>query len=66
MRGGLAVYLFGEGEPLLLMPYPHAASVAGGPTLTALVDGLVALGREVITFDPPAAGRSACAESVGL
>jgi len=55
---GLAVYAFGSGEPVLLMPYPHAASVVGGPTLTALVEGLRALGREVITFDPPGAGRS--------
>jgi pimeloyl-ACP methyl ester carboxylesterase len=40
------------------MPYPHAATVAGGRTLTELVEGLEALGRRVITFDPPVSGRS--------
>jgi pimeloyl-ACP methyl ester carboxylesterase len=58
MYDGLAVYRFGEGEPLLLMPYPHAASVVGGRTPTALVDGLMAMGHRVITFDPPGAGCS--------
>ena len=55
---GLAIYTFGAGAPLLLMPYPHGASVVGAPAPTALIDGLVRLGRRVITFDPPAAGRS--------
>src|SRR6059058_4015626 len=27
----LAIYRFGQGEPLLFMPYPHAASVMGDP-----------------------------------
>ena len=51
---GLAVYAIGSGEPVLLIPYPDAATVAGGCTLTALVEGLKALGRRVLTFDPPA------------
>jgi pimeloyl-ACP methyl ester carboxylesterase len=58
VHDGLAVYAFGSGEPVLLMPYPHAASVVGSPSLTALLEGLRNLGRKVITFDPPGAGRS--------
>jgi pimeloyl-ACP methyl ester carboxylesterase len=58
VHDGLAVYAFGSGEPVLLMPYPHAASVVGGPTLTALAEGLRTLDRKVITFDPPGAGHS--------
>jgi proline iminopeptidase len=55
---GLAIYRFGKGEPTLFMPYPHAASVVGDPVPTALIEGLVQADREVITFDPPGAGRS--------
>jgi pimeloyl-ACP methyl ester carboxylesterase len=40
------------------MPYPHAATVAGGRTLVELVEGLETLGRRVVTFDPPGSGRS--------
>lgn len=57
MRGGLAIYTVGLGEPLLLMPYPHGftlESTAEGP-LARLLAGL---GRQVITFDPPGAFRS--------
>jgi proline iminopeptidase len=54
----LAIYRFGQGEPLLFMPYPHAASVVGDPVPTALIEGLEQAHREVITFDPPGAGRS--------
>ncbi|MDQ3864147.1 MAG: alpha/beta hydrolase [Actinomycetota bacterium] len=55
VRDGFAVYAFGSGEPVLLMPYPHAAT---GRTLMELVEGLETLGRRVITFDPPGSGRS--------
>jgi pimeloyl-ACP methyl ester carboxylesterase len=58
MHHGLAAYAIGSGEPVLLIPYPHAATVAGYRTLTALAEGLEALGRRVVTFDPPGAGRS--------
>ena len=44
---------------MLLMPYPHAATVVGGPTLMALVDRFAGLKRAVITVDPPGAGCSA-------
>jgi pimeloyl-ACP methyl ester carboxylesterase len=54
----IAVYDVGSGEPVLHMPYPHAAAVAGDRTLTALVRGLEALGWQVVRFDPPGAGRS--------
>ena len=37
---GLAIYRFGQGEPLLFMPYPHAASVVGDPLPSALIEGL--------------------------
>jgi hypothetical protein len=43
---------------VLLMPYPHALSVVGDPTLERLVAGLVALGRRVVTFDPPVVAAS--------
>lgn len=58
VHDGLTVYAFGSGEPVFLMPYPHAATVAGGRNLTELVEGLEGLGRQALTFDPPGAGRS--------
>lgn len=54
---GLAVYAVGSGEPVLLLPYPHAHTVepmAQGP----LADILVKMGRTVITFDVPGAYKS--------
>jgi pimeloyl-ACP methyl ester carboxylesterase len=54
----LAIYRFGQGEPVLFMPYPHAASVVGDPMPTAIIWGLEQADRQVITFDPPGAGRS--------
>ena len=55
---GLAVYAFGSGDPVLLMPYPHAAAVAGDRTVAELAEGLNSLERRVVTFDPPGSGRS--------
>jgi hypothetical protein len=55
---GLAIYCFGRGEPILFMPYPHAASVVGDPMPTAIIEGLEQANRQVVTFDPPGAGRS--------
>lgn len=54
---GLAVYKIGEGEPSLLFPYPH------GATLTSISESLlcrllISIGRTVITFDPPQAYAS--------
>ena len=57
IHDGLAVYDRGQGEPLLLLPAPHAFTLtpaAAGP----LARLLVALDRRVITFDPPGAYRS--------
>jgi proline iminopeptidase len=54
----LAVYKIGTGDPLFLMPYPHAAtfiSIADDP----LTRVLLKTGRSVITFDPPGAWHSA-------
>lgn len=58
VSNGLAVYRFGSGPPLLWTPYPHADEVIGDPTPTKLIDQLVGLGRQVVTFDPPQSGRS--------
>lgn len=49
---GLAVYKAGEGEPIFLMPYPHA-SVTEPMADTELAKILIGMGRSVITFDPP-------------
>jgi proline iminopeptidase len=54
---GLAVYVVGSGEPLLLLPYPHAHTttpMAQGP----LAERLAEMGRTVVTFDVPGAYRS--------
>lgn len=53
----LAVYRLGEGEPVFLMPYPHAS---GGSSMAEnpLADILLNLGRSVITFDPPGSYHS--------
>lgn len=58
MHDGLAVYLIGSGEPILLMPGLHRFEQSGDPMADALIDGLRVLGRRVITFDPPGSGRS--------
>ncbi len=54
---GLAVYIVGSGEPVLLFPYPHGHTtepMAQGP----IADTLVEMGRTVVTFDVPGAYRS--------
>jgi proline iminopeptidase len=63
---GLAVYRVGVGAPIFLMPGPHRFARPGLPTTDALIDGLIALGREVITFDPPGSGRSSRAARLGM
>lgn len=55
---GLAVYRFGSGEPILLMPGPHRFQQPGDRTADVLIAGLTDLGRQTITFDPPASGQS--------
>jgi len=55
--GGLAVYMIGNGPPVLLFPYPHGhttESMADSPLARILTE----LGRTVITFDVPGAYKS--------
>jgi hypothetical protein len=47
LRDEFAIYAAGTGAPMLLMPYPHGASVVGDPIPTTLIDGLVRIGRQV-------------------
>jgi len=54
---GLAVYIVGEGEPILLFPYPHAGT-SEPMAQSDLADKFAALGRRVITFDVPGAYAS--------
>ncbi len=63
---GLAVYRFGAGEPVFLMPGPHRFQRPGMDSADALIDGLTALGRSVITFDPPGSGRSTRSAVLGM
>ena len=54
IKDGLAMYTSGSGDPVLLLPYPHAHTkepMAQGP----IAEELIGMGRTVITFDPPGA-----------
>jgi pimeloyl-ACP methyl ester carboxylesterase len=64
VNNGLAIYSFGEGPPLLLMPYPLGAFVIGDPIPDALV-GCLDRWR-VLTFDPRGVGRSVRAPRLSL
>jgi pimeloyl-ACP methyl ester carboxylesterase len=66
VREGLAVYRFGHGDPVLLMPGPHRFQRPGLPMADALIDGLTGLGRSVITYDPPGSGRSTRPACLGV
>jgi pimeloyl-ACP methyl ester carboxylesterase len=66
IQDGLAVYVVGDGEPVLLMPGPHRFQRPGLRSADALIDGLARLGRRVITFDPPGSGRSTRAARLGM
>lgn len=66
IHNGLAVYSFGEGEPILFMPGPHRFEQPGDRMADALIAGLTALGRRVITFDPPASGHSTRPARLGM
>ena len=66
IRNGLAIYRIGEGEPILLMPGPHRFARPGLPLTDALIDGLVGLDRQVVTFDPPGSGRSTRRARLGM
>ncbi len=66
MHRGLAVYAFGAGEPILLMPGPHRFQRPGLRSADALIAGLTGLSRQVITFDPPGSGRSTRPARLGM
>lgn len=57
VQDGLAVYRVGSGDPMLVLPYPHA-STARPMGEDRFAEAVAALGRQVITFDPPGAYRS--------
>jgi pimeloyl-ACP methyl ester carboxylesterase len=62
---GLAIYERGTGPPLVLMPNPQG--MVRGPEVSGpLADLLVALGRRVVTFDPPGAFGSTRPARFGL
>ena len=57
IKNGLAVYSVGDGDPVLLFPYPHGHTTE--PMVQSpLAEMLVSLGFRVITFDVPGAYRS--------
>jgi pimeloyl-ACP methyl ester carboxylesterase len=57
MQDGLAMYAAGDGDPVLLMPYPHGFPVA--PIIQGrLAKILIGLNRCVLTFAPPGAFHS--------
>src|SRR4051812_34468401 len=66
IHDGLAVYSFGQGEPILFMPGPHRFEQPGDRMADALLAGLTALGRRAITFDPPASGQSTRPARLGM
>jgi len=52
VNNGLALYRIGTGQPILLMPYPHASAYQ--PMYESpLVEILNEMGYSVLTFDPP-------------
>lgn len=64
-RDDLAVYIVGEGEPILVFPYPHAGT--NEPmTQSDFSDTFIALGRKVITFDVPGTYASSREPEVDL
>jgi 3-oxoadipate enol-lactonase len=52
LKDGLAIYQFGRGAPLMLMPYPYGYAL--NPIVASpLAERLVAINRQIVTFDPP-------------
>ena len=54
MKNNLAVYIVGEGEPILVIPYPHAGTKEP-MAQSDFSNTFMTLGRKVITFDVPGA-----------
>ncbi len=65
-HNGLAVYRIAVGEPIVFMPGPHRFERVGLAGADALIAGLVKLGRQVLTFDPPGSGLSTRVARPGL
>jgi proline iminopeptidase len=63
---GLAVYRFGSGRPVFFMPGPHRFQRPGLPIADAIIAGLMGLGRQVVTFDPPGSGHSTRKSTLGM
>lgn len=59
IQDGLAVYRMGAGPTALVMPGPHRYERPGLRCADAFHDHLVALGHQVVTFDPPGSGPPA-------
>lgn len=66
VRDGLAVYRYGDGETVFLMPGPHRFQRPGLRSADALITGLMSLGRSVVTFDPPGSGHSTRPAELGM
>jgi uncharacterized protein YjlB/pimeloyl-ACP methyl ester carboxylesterase len=66
IHDGLAVYRFGKGRPVLLMPGPHRFQQPGHRSADVLIAGLTRLRHQVITFDPPGSGRSTRPARLGM
>jgi pimeloyl-ACP methyl ester carboxylesterase len=66
VHDGLAVYRFGDGEPLLLMPGPHRFARPGLRSADLLIAGFQRRGRRVITFEPPGSGASTRPPDLGM
>ena len=65
ITNNLAVYIVGEGEPILVFPYPHAGT--NEPMAQSdFSDTFLALGRKVVTFDVPGAYASTREPSVDM
>jgi pimeloyl-ACP methyl ester carboxylesterase len=65
VESGLAVYADGAGDPILLVPAPHACTLA--PEIEKpLARLLVQAGYRVISFDPPGAFRSTRRPAVSM
>lgn len=52
IKDGLAIYRIGKGQPVLLMPYPHASAYHSMKE-SSIIPILNTLGFSVLTFDPP-------------
>ena len=65
MVNGLAMYRVGEGEPVFLMPYPHA-SMRVPMAESELAVLLTRMGRSIISFDFPGSFHSERAPDVSI